>query len=61
MNFRNLIKRTGKKHRIIAEKVIAGQTYRELDGCNGNVKMIDTQLTYQNFAEREQLLKHSAP
>lgn len=52
VNFYNLMI-TGKKYRMMSKKLSFGQTYMKFAVVLATSKVIDTQLTYINFAEDE--------
>ena len=67
-NFRNLMKKTGKKYKIVSKKFIFSQTYMEFVVANVTSKMMDTDkgqkavvvvVVISKFSQRmnEQLLK----
>ena len=50
VNFWNLMKKTGKNTEL-CQKVDFWPNLHETSGCYGNIKMMGTQLTYQNIRE----------
>ena len=42
LNFRNLMKKTGKKYKIVSKKLIFSQTYMKFVVANVTSKMMDT-------------------